>query len=65
MIKHAINSFLALSITFMNEIARLCEQVGADAREVEHGLKSEAGSARKLIFRPAGRLPAEPWLGTL
>ena len=42
MIKHAINSFLALSITFMNEIARICEHVGADAREVERGLKSEA-----------------------
>ena len=39
MIKHGINSFLALSITFMNEIARICEHVGADAREVERGLK--------------------------
>ncbi len=41
MTKHGINSFLALSITFANEIARLCEVTGADAREVEHGLKSE------------------------
>jgi UDPglucose 6-dehydrogenase len=41
MVKHAINSFLALSITFINEIARVCEHVGADAREVSAGLKSE------------------------
>ena len=34
MLKHALNSFLAASITFINEIARLCEHVGADAREV-------------------------------
>ena len=41
MVKHALNSFLAVSITFINEIARLCEQVGADAKEVSAGLKSE------------------------
>ncbi|HEY1789838.1 MAG TPA: UDP-glucose/GDP-mannose dehydrogenase family protein, partial [Verrucomicrobiae bacterium] len=29
MVKHALNSFLAVSITFINEIARLCEHVGA------------------------------------
>ena len=34
-IKHAINCFLAASITFMNEISRICEIVGADAKEVE------------------------------
>ena len=42
MTKHSLNSFLALSITFMNEVARLCEFVGADAGEVERGLKSES-----------------------
>lgn len=41
MTKHAINAFLATSVTFINEIAALCEQSGADAREVERGLKSE------------------------
>jgi UDPglucose 6-dehydrogenase len=41
MTKHAINAFLATSVTFINELARLCEQSGADAREVERGLKSE------------------------
>src|SRR5687768_7856726 len=41
MTKHALNAFLATSVTFINEIAALCEQVGADAKEVERGLKSE------------------------
>ena len=41
MVKHALNSFLAVSITFINEIARVCEHVGADAAEVTAGLKSE------------------------
>jgi UDPglucose 6-dehydrogenase len=42
MVKHALNAFLAVSIAYTNEIARLCEQVGADAREVARGLKSDA-----------------------
>ena len=42
MTKHALNAFLATSITFINEVAALCEQVGADASEVARGLKSEA-----------------------
>jgi UDPglucose 6-dehydrogenase len=54
MIKHAINSFLALSISFMNEVARVCEQVGADAREVERGLKSEARIGPKAYLSPGG-----------
>jgi UDPglucose 6-dehydrogenase len=54
MVKHALNSFLALSITFINEIARLCEQVGADAREVSEGLKSEPRIGRKAYLGPGG-----------
>lgn len=42
MTKHAINAFLAMSIAWTNEIAGLCEASGADAREVERGLKTEA-----------------------
>lgn len=42
MAKHAINAFLAVSVTFINEIAAVCEQVGADAFEVERALKSES-----------------------
>ncbi len=41
MTKHALNAFLATSVVFINEVAALCEQVGADAGEVERGLKSD------------------------
>jgi UDPglucose 6-dehydrogenase len=41
MTKHAINAFLATSVAFTNELARICEVVGADASEVEQGLRSE------------------------
>jgi UDPglucose 6-dehydrogenase len=41
MTKHALNAYLATSVAFINEVAELCEQVGADAREVEGGLKSD------------------------
>ena len=46
MTKHALNAFLATSVTFVNELARLCEAVGADAKEVERGLKSERAHRR-------------------
>jgi UDPglucose 6-dehydrogenase len=54
MIKHAINSFLANSIAFMNEIARVCEHVGADAKEVERGLKSEPRIGPGAYLSPGG-----------
>ncbi len=41
MVKHSINAFLATSVGFINEIATICEKVGADAKEVERGLKSD------------------------
>ena len=54
MTKHALNAFLATSVTFINEIAALCEQVGADATEVERGLKSEARIGPKAYLSPGG-----------
>jgi UDPglucose 6-dehydrogenase len=54
MTKHALNAFLAMSITFINEIAALCEQVGADATEVARGLKSEARIGPKAYLSPGG-----------
>jgi UDPglucose 6-dehydrogenase len=54
MIKHAINSFLASSIAFMNEISRICEEVGADAKEVERGLKSEPRIGPGAYLSPGG-----------
>lgn len=50
-VKHAINAFLATSVTFANEVAAVCERVGADAREVERGLKSDARVGPKAYVR--------------
>lgn len=54
MTKHAINSFLAISITFANEIASICELVGADAKEVERGLKTEVRIGSQAYVSPGG-----------
>lgn len=52
MTKHALNAFLAASVAFINEIASLCETVGADAKEVERGLKSEPRIGPKAYLSP-------------
>src|SRR5262249_11262378 len=52
MTKHALNAFLATSVTFINEIARLCEATGANAKEVERGLKSEGRIGRRAYLAP-------------
>ncbi|HEY6451112.1 MAG TPA: nucleotide sugar dehydrogenase [Steroidobacteraceae bacterium] len=51
MTRHAINAFLATSMSFANELASMCESVGADAREVERGLRSDSriGAAACLV----------------
>ncbi|HWG42023.1 MAG TPA: nucleotide sugar dehydrogenase [Gemmataceae bacterium] len=54
MTKHALNAFLATSVTFINELARLCEEVGADAKEVECGLKSEGRIGPRAYLSPGG-----------
>ena len=54
MTKHAINAFLATSVTFTNEIAAICELVGADAQEVERGLKTETRIGPKAYLSPGG-----------
>src|SRR6185369_9026018 len=54
MVKHALNSFLALSITFINEIARLCERTGANAKEVAAGLKSDVRIGPRAYLGPGG-----------
>ena len=38
MIKYASNSFLALKISYMNEVANLCESVGADVKQVSKAM---------------------------
>jgi len=52
MAKHAINSFLATTIVYANELATLCERVGADAYEVEAALRSEPRIGQKAPVRP-------------
>lgn len=52
MIKHAINTFLALEITYINEIAELCKLVGANSLEVSDGLKSDLRIGKKAYLRP-------------
>jgi UDPglucose 6-dehydrogenase len=52
MTKHAINAFLATSVVFANELAAICESVGADAKEVERGLKSEGRIGPRAYLSP-------------
>ena len=52
MTKHAINAFLATSVAFTNELARLCEACGADAAEVERGLRSEPRIGPRAYVHP-------------
>lgn len=54
MTKHAVNAFLATSVAFMNEVGALCEQVGADAKEVERGLKTEERIGPHAYLSPGG-----------
>ncbi|HEX5000066.1 MAG TPA: nucleotide sugar dehydrogenase [Terriglobia bacterium] len=54
MTKHALNAFLAASVSFINEIAVLCEKTGADAREVERALKSEPRIGPRAYLTPGG-----------
>jgi UDPglucose 6-dehydrogenase len=42
LVKHGVNTFLAMSIAFANELAGVAQRVGADATEVERGLKTES-----------------------
>jgi UDPglucose 6-dehydrogenase len=52
MTKHALNAYLAASVAFTNEIAVLCESVGADAREVARGLKSDGRIGQRAYVSP-------------
>ena len=52
MTKHAVNAFLATSVVFINELASLCEQTGADAKEVERGLKTESRIGPRAYLGP-------------
>ncbi len=54
MTKYAANSFLATKISFMNEIANLCEKVGADAEMVRIGISTDSRIGNKFLFPGLG-----------
>jgi UDPglucose 6-dehydrogenase len=54
LIKYAANSFLATKITFINEIADLCEKVGADIQEVARGIGSDNRIGSKFLHPGPG-----------
>ena len=52
--KYAANAFLATKITFMNEIANLCERVGADVDAVRRGLGTDNRIGKRFLFPGIG-----------
>lgn len=51
MVKHALNAYLATCVTFTNEVASLCEGVGADMSEVEGALRLDPRIGEKAYVR--------------
>jgi UDPglucose 6-dehydrogenase len=54
MTKYAANSFLATKISFMNEIANLCEKLGADVDAVRAGIGSDNRIGKRFLFAGIG-----------
>ncbi len=54
MIKYAANAFLATKITFINEIAALCEKVGADVKQVSKGMGLDGRIGNKFLHAGPG-----------
>ena len=54
LIKYAANAFLATKITFINEIADLCEKVGADVQDVARGMGLDSRIGPKFLHAGPG-----------
>jgi UDPglucose 6-dehydrogenase len=54
MTKYAANAFLATKISFMNEIANLCERVGADVDNVRKGIGTDSRIGKRFLFPGIG-----------
>ena len=54
LIKYAANTFLATKITFINEIADLCEKVGADVQDIARGIGLDGRIGRKFLHAGPG-----------
>lgn len=54
MTKYAANSFLATKISFMNEVANLCELVGADVDSVRKGIGTDTRIGKRFLFPGVG-----------
>ncbi len=52
--KYAANSFLAMKISYMNEIANLCEKVGADVDAVRKGIGTDSRIGKRFLFSGIG-----------
>ena len=54
MTKYAANAMLATKISFINEVANICEAVGADVNQVRHGIGSDSRIGYSFIYPGAG-----------
>ncbi len=54
MTKYAANAFLATKITFMNEIANLCEKVGANVDDIRKGIGTDSRIGKRFLFAGIG-----------
>ena len=54
MTKYAANCFLATKISFMNEVARLCDITGADVEEVRHGISTDSRIGSQFLYPGPG-----------